>query len=96
MPTGQAVGAQAVGGAGVDALVAGSELLRVQPVGVVALAASGAPSRARPTMRWRGVRVSVRDGQTGSQKPHSMHLSTSRSAAGSGFRFFEVRPADRR
>lgn len=34
-------------------------------------------------MRWRGVRVSPRDGQTGSQKPHSMHLSTISSAAGS-------------
>ncbi|MCY1304574.1 hypothetical protein D9M69_574470 [compost metagenome] len=40
------------------------------------------------TMRWRGLRVSPLDGHTGSQKPHSMHLSTISSAAGSGLRFF--------
>ncbi|MNZ91399.1 hypothetical protein D3C78_1103820 [compost metagenome] len=38
------------------------------------------------TMRWRGLRVSPLDGQTGSQKPHSMHLSTISSAAGKGLR----------
>ena len=38
-------------------------------------------------MRWRGLRVRPFDGQTGSQKPHSMHLSTISSAAGSGLRF---------
>jgi len=37
-------------------------------------------------MRWRGDSVRPRDGHFGSQKPHSMHLSTSGSAAGSGFR----------
>src|SRR5512136_566875 len=38
-------------------------------------------------MRWRGDSVSPADGHSGSQKPHSMHLSTSASAAGSGFRW---------
>ncbi len=42
----------------------------------------------RPTMRWRGDRVRAREGQFGSQKPHSMHLSTSGSTAAIGLMFF--------
>ncbi|CSB33192.1 Uncharacterised protein [Vibrio cholerae] len=38
------------------------------------------------TMRWRGDNVRVRDGQTGSQKPHSIQRSTKLSAAGMGLR----------
>jgi hypothetical protein len=39
-----------------------------------------------PTILCRGDSVSVCDGHFGSQNPHSMHLSTSGSHAGSGFR----------
>ena len=44
------------------------------------------PGFRKITMRWRGLNVRPFEGHTGSQKPHSMHLSTSSSAAGSGLR----------
>ena len=46
----------------------------------------GAPARASTTMRWRGERVRPREGQRGSQNPHSMHLSARGEIAGSTFR----------
>lgn len=37
-------------------------------------------------MRWRGVRLRSREGQTTSQKPHSMQASTMGDAGGDGFK----------
>ena len=45
----------------------------------------------RTTMRWRGVSVRSRLGHCGSQKPHSMHLSTSSSTVGQRLQVREVR-----
>ena len=44
-------------------------------------------SSRRTTMRCLGVSVSSRLGQTGSQKPHSMHMSASGSIEGSDLRW---------
>ena len=56
-----------------------------------AAAVPSAPRRAISrvtTIRWRGLSVSVREGQRGSQKPHSMQRSAVGEIAGSGLRAF--------
>ena len=49
----------------------------------------------RMTMRWRGVRVRWRLGQTGSQNPHSTQFVATSSIGGVVFRFFRWAPASR-
>ena len=49
----------------------------------------------RSTIRWRGVVVTFRDGHTGSQKPHSMHLVTLSSISGVGLEVAQVHAAGR-
>ena len=80
--------AQAAGGAGVDAVVVVERLASRPRARARRRRRSSRAISRQPTMRWRGDSVRPRDGQFGSQKPHSMHLSTSGRAAGSGFRFF--------
>ena len=79
--------AHGVAGAGLDAFVVEVRAQRVGPSRPPGrpVAASRASSRVT-TMRWRGVRVRSRDGQRGSQNPHSMHLSASGEIGGSVFR----------
>ena len=88
--------AQPAGGAGVDARGSRrARAMRRQVPPSSPLGSRRAISR-QPTIRCRGDSVSPRDGHFGSQKPHSMHLSTSgvgTRAAASGA---QVRPAGRR
>ena len=96
MPTGHAVAQSPQAGAGLDAVVVVERRHLGRALGLARRRPRGRAISRQPTMRWRGESVSPRDGHFGSQKPHSMHLSMSGSAAGSGFRSLQVRDAGRR
>jgi hypothetical protein len=78
-------GAQAAGGAGLDALVV---VGRAQALRRLRRWPRGARSRASPRCAGAATASARAKGSLGSQKPHSMHLSTKRIGAGSGLRFF--------
>ena len=92
IPTGQARRQRAVGGAGLDAVVLvlarSAPRARGEPCGWRAIS-------RRSTIRWRGVVVSWRLGQTGSQNPHSTQAVASSSIGGVVFRFCRCSPGSR-
>ena len=83
--------AGAVGGAGLEPVVL---VLVEQPRSTGEPAGWRAISRRR-TIRWRGVVVRSRLGQTGSQNPHSTQVVTASSTRGVVFRFSRWQPGSR-